>query len=81
MATSTLEIGTAVQDVSSATQSTSTTPTADLDELTQVGDLTLADAIRIGSQNTRHALGWGDGVHSACALTAAWIAAKEQGYI
>ena len=39
----------------------------------------LADAIREGSSITSQACGWGDG-ESACALTAAVIAAKARGY-
>lgn len=41
---------------------------------------TLADAIREGSGVTKKANGWGDG-NSACAMTAATIAAKARGYI
>jgi hypothetical protein len=42
---------------------------------------TLADAIREGSLVTRQKLGnWGDG-ETACALTAAAIAARVRGYL
>lgn len=42
---------------------------------------TLADAIREGSLVTTHSTdGWGDG-ESACALSAAVIAAKAHGYL
>lgn len=41
---------------------------------------TLADAIREGAGVTEKAIGWGNG-DSACALTAAAIAAKARGYV
>lgn len=41
---------------------------------------TLADAIREGSQVSAQAHNWGDG-DSACALTAAFVAAKSRGYV
>ncbi|QNN99202.1 hypothetical protein SEA_FAUST_105 [Streptomyces phage Faust] len=42
---------------------------------------TLADAIREGSLVTKQAVGgWGNG-YSACALTAAVVAAKARGYV
>jgi hypothetical protein len=44
-------------------------------------EYTLADAIREGSTVSKQAVGsWGDG-ESACALTAAVIAARSRGYI
>lgn len=44
-------------------------------------EYTLADAIREGSSVSEQAVGsWGDG-ETACALTAATIAAKARGYI
>lgn len=41
---------------------------------------TLADAIREGARVSEQAYGWGD-VDSACALTAAFVAAKSRGYV
>lgn len=41
---------------------------------------TLADAIREGSSVTTKECGWGTG-ETACALTAATIAAKARGYV
>lgn len=41
---------------------------------------TLADAIREGSQVSSQAYNWGNG-DSACALTAAFVAAKSRGYV
>lgn len=50
-------------------------------ELGVIGHYTLADAIREGSKVSEHnQAGWGDG-NSACALTAAVIAAKSRDYI
>lgn len=43
-------------------------------------EYTLADAIREGSSVSEQAFNWGDG-ESACALTAAVIAAKARGYV
>lgn len=45
-----------------------------------VMNYTLADAIREGSKNTEQASGWGNGA-TACALSAAWTAAKARDYI
>lgn len=50
----------------------------ELDLLTK--PYSLADAIRDGGKVTTKAIGWGDG-QSACALTAASIAAKAKGLI
>lgn len=47
-------------------------------ELTAM-EYTLADAIREGSRVSTQAYNWGNG-ESACALTAAVIAAKARGY-
>lgn len=41
---------------------------------------TLADAIREGSTVSTQEYGWGDGA-TACAFTAAVIAAKARGYV
>jgi hypothetical protein len=41
---------------------------------------TLADAIREGSSVSKQAYDWGNG-ETACALTAAVIAAKARGYV
>lgn len=41
---------------------------------------TLADAIREGSEGTTQVRNWGDGQETACALTAAVIAAEKRGY-
>lgn len=43
-------------------------------------EYTLADAIREGAGVTSKAVGWGNG-ETACALTAAVIAAKARGYV
>lgn len=48
-------------------------------ELNVIGNYTLADAIREGSLVTVKTEGWGNG-YSACAMTAAVIAAKSRGY-
>jgi hypothetical protein len=43
---------------------------------------TLSDLIRLGSAQTEQAVGsWGDGEHTACALTAAYVGAKIAGLI
>lgn len=49
-------------------------------ELKVLGNYTLADAIREGSTVTDQAYNWGDG-NTACALSAAVIAAKARGYM
>lgn len=41
---------------------------------------TLADAIREGSQFTTQAYNWGDG-ETACAMSAAVLAARARGYL
>lgn len=51
----------------------------DLNFDTAIG-MTLADAMREGSKETRQAYNWGDGVESACALTAAGIVIQRKGY-
>lgn len=43
-------------------------------------EYTLADAIREGCSVSEQAYNWGDG-DTACALTAAVIAAKARGYV
>lgn len=54
---------------------------ADLGEIElRTMEYTLADAIREGSTVSRQAYNWGNG-ESACALTAAVIAAKARGYV
>lgn len=50
-------------------------------ELDVLTNYRLSDAIREGSQFTRQAQGWGDGKETACALSAAFIAAKGRGYL
>lgn len=40
----------------------------------------LSDAIRDGSKNLRQEYGWGDGVATGCALTAARVAIEGKGY-
>lgn len=75
---------------------TASTPTADLtsitpdalpaspltqeDEFNVVIGMTLADAIREGAEFMPQAMGWGDGVHSGCALTVAALALEKKGY-
>lgn len=50
-------------------------------ELNVLGNYTLADAIREGSLVSIHnQSGWGDG-ESACAMTAAVIAARARGFM
>lgn len=50
-------------------------------ELNVLSNYTLADAIREGGIVTEQSVGgWGDG-NSACAMTAAVIAAKSRGYM
>lgn len=44
-----------------------------------VTNYTLADAIREGSQVTEQAYNWGNG-ETACALSAAYLAARARGY-
>lgn len=41
----------------------------------------LSDAMREGSKFTKQSVGWGDGAETACALTAAFIAAKGRGFL
>lgn len=49
-------------------------------EFDNVVGLKLSDAIRMGSQNLRQEYGWGDGVETGCALTAARVAIEQAGY-
>lgn len=49
-------------------------------ELDVLTSYTLADAIREGCKATSQANGWGDG-ETACALTAATLAAKARGFV
>lgn len=49
-------------------------------EMNVTTSYTLADAIREGSTVSEQAYNWGNG-ETACALTAAVIAAKARGYI
>lgn len=56
------------------------TPQTLPDEFDTCIGLTLADAMREGSKETAQALGWGDGVETACALTAAGIVVRNKGY-
>lgn len=49
-------------------------------ELAALTNYTLADAIREGSQVTTQTYGWGSG-DTACALSAARLAAKARGYL
>jgi hypothetical protein len=49
-------------------------------EMDVLTSYTLADAIREGSTVTTQAYNWGDG-ETACALTAAVVAAKARGYV
>lgn len=42
--------------------------------------LKLSDAIRLGAKDTTQAYNWGDGIETACALTAASIVIREMGY-
>lgn len=50
-------------------------------ELDVLANYTLADAIREGAGMTKQSRGWGDGIETACALTAAMTAAKARGYL
>lgn len=67
-----------MMDTTMTTESISAPP-GDLDFDTRVG-MTLADAMREGSKETAQALGWGNGVETACALTAAGIVVNRKGY-
>jgi hypothetical protein len=49
-------------------------------ELHVIADYTLADAIREGSMVSKQTYGWGDG-ETACALSAAVMAAKARGFM
>lgn len=49
-------------------------------EMDVLTSYTLADAIREGSTVTTQAYDWGNG-ETACALTAATVAAKARGYV
>lgn len=49
-------------------------------ELRVIGNYTLADAIREGSTVSEQAYAWGNG-ETACALSAAVIAAKARGFM
>lgn len=42
--------------------------------------MTLGDLIRLGSQHTEQAYGWGNGL-TACALSASYLAARAKGLI
>lgn len=50
------------------------------DEFDQVIGITLADAIREGSQTTTQVCGWGDMKTTGCAMTAAAKLLNEKGY-
>jgi hypothetical protein len=50
-------------------------------ELQVIGNFTLADAIREGSQVTTQARDWGSVQTTACAMTAAAISARSRGYM
>jgi hypothetical protein len=50
------------------------------DDFNRMLTFTLSDAIRMGSSVTEQSYDWGDG-NTACALSAAAIAAKAVGYI
>ena len=50
------------------------------EDLERQTTFTLADAIREGSLSTTQEYGWG-GNSKACALSAAYIAARNRGYI
>lgn len=50
-------------------------------ELDVLTNYRLSDAIREGAQYTKQAAGWGDGLHTACAMTSAFTAARARGYI
>ena len=49
-------------------------------ELEVLTTYTLADAIREGCQVTKQEYGWGDGA-TACAMTAAAVAARSRGLL
>lgn len=49
-------------------------------ELSVIGNYTLADAIREGCLVSTQEYGWGDGA-TACAMTAAVVAARSRGYV
>jgi len=49
-----------------------------LESLTR--DYNLADAILEGCENTTQAFNWGDGQATACAMSAAVIAAEKKGF-
>lgn len=55
-----------------------TIPAEELEVMTR--GLTLADAVRLGSQYTRKEEGWGSG-DSACFLASAFVVAKATGHI
>lgn len=50
------------------------------DEFDSCIGITLADAMREGSKETAQAYNWGDGIETACALTAAGIVIKRKGF-
>lgn len=68
-----------VQPVSNPTSTPGSDPLTAL-EFDNVVGFKLSDAIREGSQNMRQEYGWGDGVETGCALTAARVAIESKGY-
>lgn len=56
------------------------TPLSDTDVFNAVIGMSLADAIREGSEFMPQSRGWGDGNNSGCALTVAALALKGKGY-
>lgn len=50
------------------------------DEFDSCIGMSLADAIREGCKDTVKEEGWGDGIETACALTAAGMTIKSKGY-
>lgn len=65
--------------------STPNAPTSPPDPITEIEfnnviGFKLSDAIREGCKSTTQAYGWGDGVETGCALTAARVAIESMGY-
>lgn len=63
-----------------AIRETVTENPAEVDQLERAASYRLSDAMREGAEFTSKAVGWGSG-ESACALSAAYIAAKARKYV
>lgn len=67
------------QDTCTSPRTSSPDPLTAL-EFDNVVGYKLSDAIRDGAKGLKQEYGWGDGVETGCALTAARVAVESRGY-